>query len=58
MAKRIASCPSCKSSRVQEVIMGLPPQALMDDPNYFIGGCVVYGDELRYRCADCEERWN
>ncbi|MDR7086842.1 hypothetical protein J2X11_001681 [Aeromicrobium panaciterrae] len=56
-AHRIGACPNCGGHEIQDLLMGMPPVSLVDDPNYQLGGCVVSGHEPVYVCATCEHGW-
>ncbi len=54
-------CPNCGEQALVHLVYGFPngwliPQA--DEGEVALGGCVITGDDLRYRCRKCEsEVW-
>jgi len=56
-AHRIGACPNCGGHEIRDLLMGMPPFSLVDDPNYQLGGCAISGHEPQYVCATCEHGW-
>lgn len=52
-------CPPCRSTRIVNIMYGLPAfsKKLEDDLNsgkIVLGGCCVSDDDPRWQCLDCE----
>lgn len=53
-------CPLCGSVRIARVLYGLPDESVelmeIDEGRIRLGGCVVTGDDPRWKCNDCNTR--
>ena len=51
-------CPSCGSTRIADIMYGLPAFSTelennLNSGKIVLGGCCVSGDDPRWQCADC-----
>lgn len=50
-------CPKCKSTKVLKILYGLPAPSAYNDPELYLGGCCIFGDDPVWHCADCHWQW-
>jgi hypothetical protein len=55
--KKQIMCPACQGSEIKEIVYGLPDIESFDFEKYEVGGCLVTGDDDKYRCSGCEYSW-
>lgn len=56
---RPEKCPLCGSAKVAPILYGLPNftdelERALDEGKVALGGCVITGDDPRWKCLDCE----
>lgn len=56
MSERPERCPHCESSKMQEIVYGLPVGE-PDKDRYVLGGCVIEPGALRFVCGECRSAW-
>jgi len=42
------TCPKCNSNKVLKILYGLPTDEAMSDPEIYLGGCCVFGNDPKY----------
>ena len=47
----------CQGSEIKEIVYGLPDIENFDFESFEVGGCLVTGDDDKYRCSRCEYSW-
>jgi hypothetical protein len=50
-------CPACQGSDIKEIVYGLPDIESFDFEKHAVGGCLVTGDDDKYRCSGCDYSW-
>ncbi len=56
-------CPQCGSSKIAEIMYGLPDFSSeelnkdVEEGRIVLGGCIVAPDNPRWKCKDCEAAW-
>ena len=51
-----SKCPSCGERSLVKLVYGFPGDVLWGDAEAgkaALGGCVITGDDARYRCQNC-----
>lgn len=56
---RPRKCPACGSSRIAEILYGLPAFSAklkrdLDAGRIILGGCCVTNDDPKWQCPDCQ----
>jgi O-acetyl-ADP-ribose deacetylase (regulator of RNase III) len=49
----VPRCPKC-SKKALEISYGMPTEELLDDPNFYSGGCIIGPGQPNWACRDCE----
>lgn len=60
---RPKQCPACGSKSIARIQYGLPVyseelQKQLDSGAVVLGGCCVTGEDPRWHCNACENRWD
>lgn len=55
--KKQKVCPACQGTDIKEIVYGLPDIENFDFESFEVGGCLVTGDDDKYRCSRCEFSW-
>jgi phage FluMu protein Com len=58
-SRKPVKCPKCKSTKIAEILYGLPAyskelQAKMDEDKIVLGGCCVSSDDPKWQCIKCK----
>jgi hypothetical protein len=52
------TCPVCGSSRIAEIVYGMPSPELLNSPDYGVryvtGGCIVSDANPAWCCLECD----
>jgi len=61
MAKK-RKCPNCQSTDHAKILWGLPNdmkeiEEELERKEIVLGGCVVTGNDPKWACNDCHNRW-
>ena len=57
LMNRKLRCPSCQGNEIKEIIYGLPDLESFDFEKYEVGGCLVTGEDDKYKCSKCDYSW-
>ena len=49
----VPRCPKC-SKKALEITYGMPTEELLEDPNFYSGGCIIGPGQPNWACRDCE----
>jgi len=55
-------CPKCGSSKIAEILRGMPPfskdlEQKINSGEIVLGGCVVSDNDPIWHCNTCEHEW-
>ncbi len=55
-------CPNCQSTNRAEILWGLPAdmreiEDLIERKEIVLGGCIVTGNDPKWKCNECLTRW-
>lgn len=60
MAIRYKQCPQCGSSKVLDIMYGMPTMEafeMYERGEIKLGGCCITGEDPQYYCRECENEW-
>ena len=61
MAIRYKQCPQCGSTKVLDIMYGMPTMeafAMYERGEIKLGGCYITGEDPQYYCRECENEWD
>jgi hypothetical protein len=52
-------CPQCGSAKIADILYGHPASTLelynlLEDGKITLGGCIMWGDDPKWKCTECE----